>query len=274
MMFETLPGTTTPDTLADLWATLGRAFLPPMEPDHWRAMHADLPLDLEDWRRELDLTGAPPADGLLAALAAYPEHEPLLVHYSGLFYSPPIRVHLNLGVYLDGHLNGPAMDALGRWHAAYGLDRNPAFHDLSDHLSALLEFLSHITRVGEPRLAAEFAHTFLLPALPAVVHAMEREGASASPYLWLLHYARAALEWAYPRQAEEVEHPPAKPRYRERPLGEGWRLCARCEKPIASERELQVMEKALREAGLPSEHLAYCTDCRDAADGWGHKPIT
>lgn len=273
MMHETLPEAILPESLADLWATLGRAFLPPLEPDHWRAFHADLPLDLADWRRELGLSDAPSVDDLFAALAAYPEHEPLLVHYSHLFYSPPIRVHLNLGVYLDGSLNGPAMDALDRWHAAYGLDRSPAFHDLTDHLSALLEFLSVITRVDEPRLAAEFTHTFLLPALPAAIRAMEKEGAFASPYLWLMRYARTALEQRYPRPMGVEAYSPAKPRYRERPVGKGWRACARCDKPIASERELKVMEKALAEAGLPADHLAYCPDCRDAAHGWGHKPI-
>jgi TorA maturation chaperone TorD len=266
MMCETLPEATPAAGLADLWATLGRAFLPPLEPNHWRALHADLPLDLADWRRALALDAAPAPDGLLTALAAYPEHEPLLVHYSSLFYSPPIRVHLNLGIYLDGALNGPAMDALDRWHAAYGLDRSAAFHDQTDHLTAMLEFLAHICRVDEPRLAAEFAHTFLLPALPGLIRAMEREGAFASPYLWLLRFASAALARAYPPPPAQ-SGAPAKPRYRERPIGEGWRRCARCAKPIASEGELRVMEKALQEAGLPSDHLAFCPDCRDLRGG-------
>jgi TorA maturation chaperone TorD len=259
------------NSLADLWTTLGRAFLPPLEASHWRAMHADLPLDLEDWSHELGLAGAPHADGLLEAMRAYPEHEGLLVHYSSLFYAPPVRVRLNLGPYLDGSLNGPAMDGLDRWHAAYGLDRSEQFHDLTDHLAAMLEFLGLIARLEENRLAAEFAHAYLLPALPRMIEAMEGEGAFASPYRWLLRYLHHALVYSYP--ATESEPKDARPRYRARPQGDGWRRCARCEKPIATEKELGVMEKALAGAGLPVAHLALCPDCREAGQGWSHRSL-
>jgi TorA maturation chaperone TorD len=256
---------------ADLWTTLGRAFLPPLEAAHWRALRTDLPLDLEDWSRELGLADAPRPEGLLQAMAAYPEHEDLLVHYSGLFYAPPIRVHLNLGMYLDGGLNGPVQDHLARWHAAYGLDRSPDFHDLTDHLAAVLEFLGLITRLEEARLAAEFAQTTLLPALPRIIRAMELEGALASPYLWLLRYLHHALAFLYP--AQTVPETPLRPRYRQREMGDGWRRCARCEKPIATERELSVMEKALHQAGLPSDHLRLCPDCRDGVQGFEHRSL-
>ena len=256
---------------ADLWISLGRAFLPPLEVGHWRALRTDLPLDLEDWSRELDLTGAPRPDGLLDAMMAYPEHEDLLVHYSSLFYAPPIRVHLNLGMYLDGGLNGPVQDSLARWHAAYGLDRSPDFHDLTDHLAAVLEFLGHITRLEEDRLAAEFAQTYLLPALPHIIRALEQGGALASPYMWLLRYLHHALAFLYPAQA--VPETPDRPRYRKREIGDGWRRCAHCEKPIATERELAVMEKALHQAGLPSDHLRLCPDCRDVVQGFQHRDL-
>jgi TorA maturation chaperone TorD len=261
-----------PDSeLAALWVTLARAFLPPLEPDHWRALHADLPLDLADWSRELGLVDAPNANSLLDALVAYPEHEALLVHYSGLFYAPPIRVHLNLGLYLDGTSNGPSLDALTRWHAAYGLDRSSQFHDLSDHISAVLEFLGVITELEERRLAAEFAHRFLLPALPRLIARLELEGALASPYLWLLRFTQTALAQSYP--APEVAAVPAKPRYRVRPVSDGWRQCRLCGEPIASEKELMVMEKALAEAGLPVEHLSLCPDCRSAQQGWEKRAL-
>ncbi|MGQ9686542.1 MAG: molecular chaperone TorD family protein [Thiobacillaceae bacterium] len=261
----------TAQSVADLWTTLGRAFLPPQQVEHWRAMHADLPLDLKEWSRQLGMEGAPRSEALLEAMMAYPEHEDLLVHYSSLFYAPPIRVHLNVGMYLDGGLNGPTQDHLARWHAAYGLARSSRFHDLTDHLAAVLEFLGLITRLEETHEAAKFAQTFLLPAVPRIIQAMEEEGAMGSPYLWLLRYLHHALVELYPGQPEAET--PRRPRYRKRAIGDGWRRCARCEKPIATERELAVMEKALHQAGLPSDHLRLCPDCRDAVQGLEHRAL-
>lgn len=255
--------------LADFWLTLARAFLPPVLPDQWRALRDDLPADLADWGRELGVAD-PHSENLLAALSTYPSHESLLLHFSGLFYAPPIRVHLNLGLYLDGALNGPAMDALGRWQAAYGLDRNQNFHDLTDHLSAVLELLSVAARQPESPAPAEFAHAFLLPALPRVIARMEAQDAAASPYLWLLRYTFAALAQCYP--SAPVESEPTKPRYRVRPISDGWRRCGQCGAPIASEKEVMVMEKALAAAGLPADHLQLCADCRAQEEGWEKRP--
>jgi TorA maturation chaperone TorD len=256
--------------LADLWLTLGRAFLPPMQPEQGDALRDDLPADLADWSREL---GFPEtyANRLLDALTAFSTNESLLVHYSGLFYAPPIRVHLNLGIHLDGALNGPTMDALGRWQDAYGLDRSTSFHDLTDHLSAVLELLSVIARQPDSPAATEFAHAFLIPTLPRIIARMEALGAAASPYVWLLRYTLAALEACYP--LAPVESKPAKPRYRVRPVGDGWRRCGQCGAPIASEKEVMVMEKALAAAGLPADHLRLCPDCRAQEDGWEKRPL-
>lgn len=257
-------------SLADLWLTLGRAFLPPLQTEQWRALRDDLPVDLADWRSELGLRDGH-AGKLGAALAAFPTPESLLVHFSGLFYAPPIRVHLNLGLYLDGTLNGPAMDALARWQDAYGLDRSDAFHDLTDHLSAVLELLSVVTRQPQSQAAAEFAHAFLLPALPRIIARMELQDAATSPYFWLLRYTHDALAHCYP--SVQVERKPARPHYRVRPVGDGWRKCGRCGAPIAREKEVMVMEKALAAAGLPVNHLQLCPDCRAQEEGWEKRPL-
>lgn len=256
--------------LADLWLTLGRAFLPPMQAEQWRALRDDLPADLADWNHELGLQEFH-ADSLRVTLSAFPTPKSLLIHFSGLFYAPPIRVHLNLGLYLDSALNGPAMDALGRWQGAYGLDRSQNFYDLTDHLSAVLELLSVVARQPERQDATEFAHAFLLPALPRIIARMEGQGAADSPYLWLLRYTLAALAQCYP--SVRVEREPAKPRYRVRPVGDGWRRCSRCGAPIASEKEVMVMEKALAAAGLPVDHLQWCPDCRAQEEGWEKRPL-
>jgi TorA maturation chaperone TorD len=199
-------------TLATLWVTLARAFLPPLEPDHWRAMKADLALDLADWRSQLGLTLAPRAEQLLAAQAAYGEHDALLLHYHGLFLAAPVRVPLRIGLYLDDRWM--AMDTLERWHLAYGLDQSSRYHDRSDDLAAMLEFLGVIAGLDEPGLAAEYSRVFLVPALLGIIPAMRREGADNSPYLWLLRFTLAALEqiypptgWMRPRKPASGQHP-------------------------------------------------------------------
>lgn len=65
----------------------------------------------------------------------------------------------------------------------------------------------------------------------------------------------------------------AKPRYRIHPVSDGWRKCAQCSAPIASEKELMDMEKALTTAGLPADHLSLCPDCRAQAEGWEKRPL-
>ncbi|TCS71754.1 TorA maturation chaperone TorD [Sulfuritortus calidifontis] len=253
-----------------LWGTLGRVFLPPLQVDLWRAMQAELPLDLAEWVAELDLNDTLRVDDLIGALQAYPEHEALLVHHSGLFYVPPVRVPLNLGQYLDGALNGPSLDALERWHSAFGLHKRDDFYDLADHLTAVLEFLALVAERGEPGQAAIFANTFLLPALPRLIARIEVEAVD-SPYAWLARFTHAALARCYPSDGLPTGRD--RPRYRIRPVGDGWRRCTRCDQPIATERELAVLEKALTGAGLPIDHLSLCLDCRDAARGWEHRPL-
>lgn len=259
------------NSAGELWITLGRVFLPPRAPDSWRALHADLPADLADWSRELGLAAAPPVKGLRDTLAAHAEHEAMLVHYSSLFYAPPVQVPLNLGFYLDGTLNGPSLDALERWHAAFDLGKQESFHDLADHLAAVLEFLAMVSIRGEAGQAAAFAHAFLLPALPKLIGRLEAAGAVDSPYHWLARFSEAALVGLYPR--EEPSAVRCQARYRRRPVGDGWQYCERCGKPIATERELGIMKKALAAAGLAADHLRHCPDCRDAAHGWGHRPL-
>jgi len=48
------------------------------------------------------------------------------------------------------------------------------------------------------RFLDELAGAFLLPTLPRIIQAMVREGAFASPTLWLLCFTLAALEQFHP----------------------------------------------------------------------------
>jgi len=87
-----------------------------------------------------------------------------------------------------------------------------------------------------------------------------------------LTIALAALERCYP-SAQVWNKLVAKPRYRVRPVSDGWRKRAQCSEPIASEKELRVMEKALVTAGLPANHLSLRPDFRAQAEAWEERPL-
>ena len=84
-----------------------------------------------------------------------------------------------------------------------------------------------------------------------------------------LTIALAALERCYP-SAQVWNKLVVKPRYPVRPVSDGWRKSAQ---PIASEKELMVMEKALATAGLPADHLCLCPVCRAQAEAWKKRPL-
>lgn len=52
-----------------------------------------------------------------------------------------------------------------------------------------------------------------------------------------------------------------------------WRHCQACDKPFAREKEIQIMARALEQAGLPTGHLGLCPACRDATQGFFRRMI-
>jgi len=246
-------------TATELWLTLARAFLPPANRDTANAVLQWLTEDLNDLCGCMDIDAAHTTGRLEAALAAVPDAEALLIHYSGLFLAPPIKARLNLSFYLDGTLNGVSQDAIELLLAKYGVAKNDGFHDLPDHMAVVLELMALLAASpGTEQDQAVLAQGFLLPALPRL-RADIATHAPDSPYLHLLDLVLAALA---PFGQPQEDSAPRKPRY-DKSLERGiWRHCSQCDQPYAREKELLIMTRALQEQGLPTEHLRICPNCR------------
>jgi TorA maturation chaperone TorD len=152
-------------TRAAFFLTLARAFAPPKEPALVQAFAEDLALDLEEMADELgyDLGDAPVL--LRAAMASLEGPEALLRLYSGLFLTPPVPVHLDAAIYLDGAALGHASFEIEQWYARHGYVRQAAFHDLADHVTAQLEFVFLLfNRAAEAMLAGESMQALALAA--------------------------------------------------------------------------------------------------------------
>lgn len=260
----------TSSPVTELWLTLARAALPPIEADIADAFLNWLPDDLDDLFCCADLDAAGTIDRLEVSLAAVPDAEALLLHYSDLFLAPPAKARLNLSFYLDGALNGVSQDAIEVLMTKYGVTKDEGFRDLPDHLSAVLELMALLTGVQDSAPdQTELAQRILLPALPRL-RADIAAHAPDSPYLHLVDLVLAALA---PFGLPQENGAPGKPRY-DKSLERGiWRHCSQCDQPYAREKELLIMARALEENGLPTDHLKVCPDCRGTTQGMLKHPL-
>ena len=152
-------------TRAAFFLTLARAFAPPREPAVAAAFRDDLPLDLEEMAGELGYDIGRAAVQLREAAAAIEGPDALLRLYSGLFLTPPVPVHLNAAIYLDGAPLGHAAFEIEQWYARHGFVRQAAFHDLPDHVTAQLEFVFLLfNRAGEAMVAGDSMQALALAA--------------------------------------------------------------------------------------------------------------
>lgn len=249
----------------ELWLTLARAFRPPIDPATAEAVCEVLADDLADLAAEAGFAADDSLAGLRAAAASASDAQDLLVLYSGLFLMPPTPARLNVGFYLDGTTNGPALDAMDLWRARYGVAQRDDFKDMADHLALQLEFMAYLASLGEEEALRSYADTFLLPALPKIVAALAAAGAGDTLYCQLLAYTLASLQ---PLSDAGDAEPRSKRQQRRHDTNHGvWRHCGVCAKPFAREKEIRIMAKALAEAGLPAAHLDRCPDCRDPTQG-------
>lgn len=254
----------TPQT--QLWLALSRAFLPPTDREVATAFLESLPGELEELCEACGIDALPAIGDLAESLDLLGSADALLVHYSGLFLPPSARASLNLAIHLDGSLNGAAMDAIEDAMARQGIGKAEGFHDMPDHLAALLEVLALICaeKVSAAETAA-FARAFLLPALPRL-EAQIAGHEDDSPWLHLVRIAQEALApYALPEERNRRRERAEKRADTE--LGV-WHACKACGKPYAREKEIRIMTKALEEQGLPAEHLELCMDCRTPGGNW------
>jgi TorA maturation chaperone TorD len=260
-------------TAQAFWLTLANAFMPPQRPELYAAFRDDLAADLAELCAELELDAGAELAALQANIAALADPQALLVDYSHLFLQPPIPATLNLARYVDGSVNGPCLDALENAYRAAGIAKRDTLRDLPDHAAMQMETLAVL--LGEPTPAVtadEFANLCLVGALPRLAAAIAAESPH-SPYAPLSRIAALAIarHAAAPDVAEQKRRRRAE-RRADTAIGV-WRHCRSCGKPFAREKEIAIMSKALAQAGLPSEHLALCPDCRDATQGFFKRAI-
>lgn len=170
-------GAAGPTTLldrADLLLCLSRAFLPP--PPQWSVCDWAQPLadDLAELGQSLAIDTGPIQAALSAdckrwadEAAASGSADTWLVAYSRLFLTPPVKVPLNTGLYLEGSLAGQAAQMMSACYEVAGVLPDERFRDLPDHVAMQLELLGRLyerAARGEADaadMAEEFAAVFV-----------------------------------------------------------------------------------------------------------------
>ena len=256
------------------WLVLAQALLPPGRPGVAEAFTEGLADDLAELAVPLGLDIAEELARFSATARTFTEPQSLLVEYSRTFLPPNGRTTLNLSRYVDGSINGTCMDALENAYQAAGIEQRDTLRDLSDHASVQMECLAWLLGPtdGEPAIAPEtFARICLVGALPRFAAALSA-AAPESPYSQLVRIAARAIG-RYAEVDDAIGNGGKKPNRRHDTALGVWRHCTACDKPFAREKEIQIMARALAQAGLPAEHLDVCPDCRDAVKGFFRRVI-
>jgi len=262
---------------ADLYLMLSRAFLPPTQADAHAAFVDILPEELRDAARD---AGHALADEIAAyglAAAAIPDHTALLQTYATLFLTPPREVQLHAAVYLDGAILGKSADALQLFYAKHGLARAEDFHDLPDHLAAILEFLALLyARAAEvdgyPRAdllndATELNRHLLLSWVPVMrrhTAQIVAEGGVGQIYLALMTILQTALVADVGPLSEHLQRV-LDPSLAPPPVQEDIRdmvKCRECGADIAPAARIRRVRKVLEKEGIDTSHLELCPRCR------------
>jgi putative dimethyl sulfoxide reductase chaperone len=291
-----------PDRLvprAETYLCLARAFLPPTQPGMLESLREALLDDLTSLHAELPFSAATPAriETLRAALATIRDDESLLSEYSCLFLTPPAPAMLNLGFHLDGGIMGGSTRQMEAYYLRHGLERDPNFRDLPDHLALNLQFLAWVFaaaaesshgKQGAPQQglhdARDLIARFALPGVHLLIGKMVPaidEHALGSTYYELAHIladvlkrdlsflserlpASATREWNASLEPEPEVPAESDPEAR--------LACRICGTTFVAGEALAGMVARLQAQGLATEHLAVCPDCR--ADTMGMRPLT
>ena len=261
---------------AEFYLMLARAFLAPMEPEHYEAMTDLLADDLADLDASLEYGITPQLDALRAAMTRLSNHEELLVGYSRMFLQPPCEATLNVCYALDGTMMGGTVSEIELFYRHYGVERGDHFKDLPDHVSVQLEFVSYLygraaqgLENASPDTEAEkaakhFLYAFVSRWVPHFEVAIEKADRhlelKANPYLPLVRILAAATQrdaaanpdWIKPKKRVEVAMDKARQVYASRGV---------------TAQDMADMERILREKGLSTDHLHVALDKRNEALG-------
>lgn len=284
---------------AETYLCLARAFLPPTQAGILAALREDLLEDLEALHAEVPIAGAVPGRiaALRSILAEIPDDQELLREYSRLFLTPPAPAMLNLGFYLDGGIMGNSTRQMEAYYQRHGLERDPDFRDLPDHLSLNLQFLAWVLAgiaefEGVDAAAArrglqdawDLIARYTLPGLQSIIGkllpAIDEHGLSqtygelARILTDVLKRDLAVLSTHLPAP---VMQPPSPENVDPEILirvdtdPEARLGCRVCGSDFVAGEAMAEMIGRLQAATLATEHLAVCPDCR--AETMGMRPL-
>jgi len=269
---------TTARARTEFWQMLARSLLVPRGHSLFSALREDFVPDLEAVAHECVISGLEhPIACLRAELIGIGNATELLAVYSRLFLTPPIPAPLAVGRYLDENQSGDTARYLGRLMAYHGVKQSEGINDGSDWLPTLLEYVAlrieqQEEKQPEEREPAwadvqEIRVRFLLPSgrrIAAQAKAGEAEYGLPAVYSTLLDIVVLALEdqecrFFPPMPAAEASTAARAP---EHPDPTQMVACRACGHAIATAPEFSVIVARLKAAGLPSDHLRVCPDCR------------
>lgn len=268
----------TPHARTEFWQMLARSLLVPRGESFLAALREDFAPDLEAVARECAVSGLEqPIQRLRSELSKVGDATELLAVYSRLFLTPPVPAPLNVGRYLDGNRPGDSAQQIARLMAHHGVAQSDAINDAPDLLPTLLEYLA--LRIGQqdgkelderkPTWVdvQELRVRFLLPSsrrIAAQAKAGEAEYGLPSVYSSLIGIVVSALEDRDGRLFPPMPATGTSSRESavEQPGAAQMVACRICGRAIASARDIGVIIERLRDAGLPSDHLSVCPDCR------------
>jgi putative dimethyl sulfoxide reductase chaperone len=280
---------------AELSLCLSRAFLAPQAGVTLAEAQGPLLEDLASLAETLPTLTPERLEALSRALAALTDTQQLLLGYSRLFLTPPAPAPLNLGAYLDGALMGQSTQSMLALYRRHGLERDPAFRELPDHLSLNLQWLAWVysaiqeaSDAGEATApavidAVTMLRDFTLPALAALRGKLAQAASDATTLPW-----RALVELTHAQLAHDLTRlaplAPARPSpvaadadreatraamatFEASEAPRETLSCRRCGEAFESDPVLAEMRQRLAAAGVSADHLAVCPRCqgRDTA---------
>ncbi|MBZ0331610.1 molecular chaperone TorD family protein [Halomonas sp. ANAO-440] len=286
-----------PDLLpaAEFSLCLSRAFLAPTTGVTLAELRGPLLDDLRNLAETLPTLNTERLEALSQALAALTDTQQVMLGYSRLFLTPPAPAPLNLGAYLDGGLMSRSVPSMEALYHRHGLERDPAFRDLPDHLSLHLQWLAWVySEAMEAREAATDAspamtdaatmlHDFTLPAMAGVRRKVTQAAKYETTLPWRLlvelthdqlteDFAR--LKAALPSLALQQSRAPGQVKvttgvesFEASEAPRETLTCRSCGEFFKSDPVMAEMRQRLTAACVSTDHLAICPRCqgRDAA---------
>lgn len=262
---------------AEFYLCLARAFATPSDPRMWSALREVLADELGELAAELGYAIADPLSRLRDEMQRIGDPMQLLQVYSAIFLAPPAPARINVGMYIDGAMDGGSVKAMEEAYRQCGVERDPEFRDLSDHVTVQLEFVSLLYArqaacfVGDgqalPVEPGQFLHDharrWVDPLCADLARAAAERELAANPYLPLAQILQATV-------ACDAVAPPVDARAaRKRNAIEQAR--AKYAGRELSAEDMATIKRKLQERGLATDHLSVPLEERDSAMGLGKK---